>query len=788
MSSMMPNSVSPYNESRGVADAVDEDENGEEKSAEVDDVNEKDVQEESGCADVQCDPVGSDGEEDHGDVDEDEEEDHAQPAGLRDPGLPSAAERAEHCLTHIPYRSWCRHCVRGKAKGRQSRRIRGDAAHSECPRVRFDYCMIADRTQEEDASEGDEEGAGDEEGGKSGEHEESKDKEGGEEGERSPSATILVMQESHSRSVWAYNVATKGASESWVVEQIVEDLYTVGLKNDRIVVKSDQEASAQELSRAVAHARESDYGTAIEASAVGESDTNASIERAIQDVEAQIRTLRSALEERIGARVHIKSRVVDWLIRHAACFISRCRVRPDGRTAMQKIKGRNPISKIAEFGEVVHFKIPKTQLTPGKFEDWWSDGLWLGFEMRTAEHLIGTNVGVFRVSSVMRKPEDERWSAARVRDLVGSPSQPVPGQMGRRMPAYSRRHHATAPTDDSTNPQERGDQQSTRNWKVYRQEVLDNGGTPGCPGCRAIIRGIGTRAGHTQRCRDRLEAILMATPEGRARIERARERQRVASSDLQPQQAGGGEVSPPIPAATPGPAPASPRTAEEEAARGVWAHVPGPTRVVPGPPRATTSDQGAQTSTSAGPIPRQTTAAGAMPTPTGAPTTMGPDAPPPGMNRTATRVDPATSQGLQNRAAQMRRASVARASASAAGSSLPPPAPAVGVPTPVQPPTTGGASSSSGQGHAAPPPAAAGSATGNPGSSSAATGATPAKRRADAPPDDPRTQQTDQAQVITGQGLKRSAPNPPDDPRTQNTDTPDVSSVETYRKRLCDLR
>ena len=125
----------------------------------------------------------------------------------------------------------------------------------------------------------------------------------------------------------------QGASEAWAIDQIVEDLDTVGLRNDRIVVKSDQEASAQEVSRAIARSRETDYGTAIEASAVGESDTNASVERAIQDVQAQVRTLRSALEERIATRVRVNATIVNWMIRHAACLISRCRVRADGRTA-----------------------------------------------------------------------------------------------------------------------------------------------------------------------------------------------------------------------------------------------------------------------------------------------------------------------------------------------------------------------------------------------------------------------------------------------------------------------
>ena len=49
-------------------------------------------------------------------------------------------------------------------------------------------------------------------------------------------------------------------------------------------------------------------------------------------------------------------------------------------------------ARLAEFGEVIHFKIPNTKLTPGTFEDLWDKGLWLGFDMRSGEHLIGTNV------------------------------------------------------------------------------------------------------------------------------------------------------------------------------------------------------------------------------------------------------------------------------------------------------------------------------------------------------------------------------------------------------------
>ena len=35
---------------------------------------------------------------------------------LIDPRLPSEAEVLEHYLTHVPYRNWCPHCVRGRGK------------------------------------------------------------------------------------------------------------------------------------------------------------------------------------------------------------------------------------------------------------------------------------------------------------------------------------------------------------------------------------------------------------------------------------------------------------------------------------------------------------------------------------------------------------------------------------------------------------------------------------------------------------------------------------------------
>jgi hypothetical protein len=84
------------------------------------------------------------------------------------------------------------------------------------------------------------------------------------------------------------------------------------------------------------------------------------------------------------------------MVRHAACLITRCRIRPNGRTSIVIMKGRQSTAGIAENGETVMFKIPKTKINPGKFEVQWDSGLFVRFDMRSTESLIATPVWVFR--------------------------------------------------------------------------------------------------------------------------------------------------------------------------------------------------------------------------------------------------------------------------------------------------------------------------------------------------------------------------------------------------------
>ena len=73
---------------------------------------------------------------------------------------------------------------------------------------------------------------------------------------------------------------------------------------------------------------------------VGEHQANGGVERAIQDVQAQIRTMRMALQSRYKCKLRSDHAIMHWLVNHAGKLISLCRVKDDGRTAYEKRKGK----------------------------------------------------------------------------------------------------------------------------------------------------------------------------------------------------------------------------------------------------------------------------------------------------------------------------------------------------------------------------------------------------------------------------------------------------------------
>ena len=65
---------------------------------------------------------------------------------------PSKEEVEEHELTHMPYRSWCAHCIRGKAEAGPHRAEEHD--DEEVPLVSMDYTFPDVGADVEESEEG----------------------------------------------------------------------------------------------------------------------------------------------------------------------------------------------------------------------------------------------------------------------------------------------------------------------------------------------------------------------------------------------------------------------------------------------------------------------------------------------------------------------------------------------------------------------------------------------------------------------------------------------------------
>lgn len=61
---------------------------------------------------------------------------------LGNPQVPSQAEVDAHELTHLPFRNWCRHCMRGR--GEEMPHIRGTDKVSDLHEFSLDYCFPGD--------------------------------------------------------------------------------------------------------------------------------------------------------------------------------------------------------------------------------------------------------------------------------------------------------------------------------------------------------------------------------------------------------------------------------------------------------------------------------------------------------------------------------------------------------------------------------------------------------------------------------------------------------------------
>ena len=214
---------------------------------------------------------------------------------------------------------------------------------------------------------------------------------------------ILVGKEEQSGWYMAAVVPSKGKC-THAVQKVEEMMDSLGYT--KLVMKTDQEPAIMELKDTVRRSRTEEI--IPEESPVEDSRSNGYIERAIQEVQGQIRTIKSAVEGRYKEEMAPDHPAIPWMVTHAAGTLNRHQVGKDGMTAYRRLRGKDHEVKVAEFGECVLY------MTPGitgknKLDARWEKGIWLGIRDRSGEIIVGTPEGCMKVRSIRRRPDEERW-------------------------------------------------------------------------------------------------------------------------------------------------------------------------------------------------------------------------------------------------------------------------------------------------------------------------------------------------------------------------------------------
>lgn len=222
--------------------------------------------------------------------------------------------------------------------------------------------------------------------------------------------------------------------------------------------------------------------------------------------------MRHALHNRIGAVLPVQHPVMTWLVAHASELISAFQRGPDGKIAFERFRRKSYRRNLAEFGEKVACRIGKLD-TIKKLDARWSEGIFLGVQWRTGEALIGTREGVLCSSAIRRINSARRWSTEDVLGVRGVPWHREPELEehtqweGLRLPQEDQADIARIPVQGET---------QVRRMRLKKEDYEPHGYTTGCPGCRALLRGVAPQT-HSEPCRRRMEDILKESESGQRR-------------------------------------------------------------------------------------------------------------------------------------------------------------------------------------------------------------------------------------------------------------------------------
>ena len=293
--------------------------------------------------DVECNPAEP--SEEVIEVGEDAQaEEEIEPVTVApNPTKPSASQVEDHRTRfHVPYRSWCRECVEGKALGEQRGRWHGDEAVKLIPVVGIDYFYLTSKgvcrrneLEFEENPEGEAKLL--------------------EERKRGQTVKCLIVRCSQTKAVFAHTVPVKGADEDGhVVRLICADVAWLG--HTKLIIKADNEPAIKKVQQDVLKELKQDLQGIANAMAEHpekyESQSNGMVEVGIRIFRGHYRTLKLCLERRLGGEIPVAHPMSAWLVSHC-CLVMNALVRgDDGMAPWTRVRGRPFNQRLIGFGEM----------------------------------------------------------------------------------------------------------------------------------------------------------------------------------------------------------------------------------------------------------------------------------------------------------------------------------------------------------------------------------------------------------------------------------------------------
>ena len=198
-------------------------------------------------------------------------------------------------LTHLPMRSWCDHCMKGKVREDSHPTREPSGRASEVPRLSLDYCFLGRALKTEVTSVEEVKVPQDEKDGL---------------------LPILVIVDEKSGCVFS-GVVAKGVNP-YATGLVAEALRFCG--RQKVIMMTDAENSIKALAESAAKS----WGGSVQHQTApkGSHASNGAAERAILELARQVRTLASAFESRYKKPLETEGNVFPWLVRHAGWLIS----------------------------------------------------------------------------------------------------------------------------------------------------------------------------------------------------------------------------------------------------------------------------------------------------------------------------------------------------------------------------------------------------------------------------------------------------------------------------------